>query len=330
MTTGRRLLLLGVALIAIATTPAASATSLLDDPQAVELASGLGGGAGSTLGPDGALYVTERLAGRISRVDPTTGEVTTFASGLPPAIFDNAGTIVGGAMDLAFIGNTAYALVTLVGPDLGGSDVVGIYRVDGPHTVTVIADIGAYSTANPPSSPFLVPTGVQYAMQRYRGGFLVTDGHHNRVLRVTLDGEIFDAIAFDNIVPTGIEVRGNKVYLAQAGPVPHLPETGKIVSFTPPSATASFVASGAPLLVDVEFGPARRLYALSQGDFPVGNPEGTPAAPDTGALVKANRNGTFTSVVEGLNQPTSLEFIGDTAYVVTLNGSIWKIEDVPG
>ena len=23
-------------------------------------------------------------------------------------------------------------------------------------------------------------TGVQYAMERYRGGFLVTDGYHNR------------------------------------------------------------------------------------------------------------------------------------------------------
>ena len=31
---------------------------------------------------------------------------------------------------------------------------------------------------------FFVPTGVQYALEPYRGGFLVTDGHHNRVLRV--------------------------------------------------------------------------------------------------------------------------------------------------
>jgi sugar lactone lactonase YvrE len=327
MITGRRLLLLGAALISMATPPAASATSLLDDPQAVELASGLDRGAGSTLGPDGALYVTEPTGGRIWRVDPTTGEVTRFAGGLPLPILE---TMVGGAMDVAFIGNTAYALVTLVGSDLGGSDLVGIYRVDGPHRFTVIADIGAYSMANPPSSPFIVPTGVQYALQPYRGGFLVTDGHHNRVLGVTLDGEIAEVIAFDNIVPTGIELRRNKVYLAQAGPVPHLPEDGKIVSFTPQAAVATLVASGAPLLVDVEFGPAGRLYALSQGDFPVGNPEGTPAAPDTGALVRTNRDGTFTSVVEGLNQPTSLEFIGDTAYVVTLNGSIWQIEDVPG
>jgi hypothetical protein len=30
----------------------------------------------------------------------------------------------------------------------------------------------------------------------------------------------------------------------------------------------------------------------------------------------------------GLNQPTSLEFIGNTAYVVTLGGEIWKIDGV--
>ena len=91
-------------------------------------------------------------------------------------------------MDVAFIGKTAYVLVTLVGPDVGGDDVVGIYRVDGPDSFTVIADIGAFALANPPSTPFDVPTGLQFALDIYRGGFLVTDGHHNRVLQVTLDG----------------------------------------------------------------------------------------------------------------------------------------------
>ena len=104
-------------------------------------------------------------------------------------------------------------------------------------------------------------------METYRGGFLVTDGHHNRVLQVTLDGEITVVIAFDDIVPTGLAVWGNTVYMAEAGPVPHLPENGKVVSFGPKSPTATEVASGAPLLVDVEFGRGRTLYALSQGFF---------------------------------------------------------------
>ncbi|MDT4980950.1 MAG: hypothetical protein QOG07_2829, partial [Pseudonocardiales bacterium] len=284
------------------------------------LASGLQGALGSTVGPDGALYVVEGVAGRISRVDPRTGETTTFASGLPKRIGG-----LGGAMDVAFIHHTAYVLVTLVSPDVGGTDIDGIYRVDGPHKFTVIADIGAFSIAHPPIPPFAVKTGVQFAMQPYKGAFLVTDGHHNRVLRVSLDGDISEARTFGDIVPTGLALRGQTVYMAEAGPVPHLPENGKIVAFTKRSHTVRVVASGAPLLVDVEFGRGGTMYALSQGIFTPGNEAGSPANPNTGALERVNRSGTMTPIATHLNQPTSVEIIGHTAYVVTLAGEIWTI-----
>jgi hypothetical protein len=320
------------AVIAMITPSAASASSPCGGPTATRLVTGLVQGAkGSTIGPDGALYVTEGAAGRISRVDPLTGEKTTFASGLPKAILSIGGSSIGGAIDVAFIDNVAYVLVTLVSdPLFPSNDVDGIYRVDGPHSFTVVADIGAFNLANPPTIPFQVDvkTGVQFALQTYRGGFLVTDGHLNRVLRVTLDGEITVLIAFDDIVPTGLAVKGNTVYMAEAGPVPHLPQDGKVVSFGPKSPTATEVASGAPLLVDVEFGRGKRLYALSQGIFPVGSPPASPALPNTGSLVKVNGDGTFTVITDSLDRPTSLEFIGNSAYVVTLAGEIWKIDGV--
>jgi sugar lactone lactonase YvrE len=305
--------------------PAAGATSRSGHPTAHRLVAGLQGGSGSTIGPDRALYVTESAAGRITRVDPRTGATTTFASGLPELI---PAVGFGGPVDVAFLGRTAYVLVTLVGPDVGGGDIVGLYRVDGPDRFTVVADIGAFSIDNPPETDFFVPSGVQYALHAYGGGFLVTDGHHNRVLRVTRDGRITQLRAFGNIVPTGLGVRGGTIYLAQAGPVPHLAGNGKVVAFRPGSTTVRDLASGSPLLVDVELGPRGRLYALSQGVFTPGNPEGAPAEPNTGALVKANRDGTFTVVIDRLNQPTSLEFIGKTGYVITLGGEIWKINGV--
>jgi hypothetical protein len=201
--------------------------------------------------------------------------------------------------------------------------------VDGPDSFTVVADIGDFNVNNPPTGfPFFIPTGVQYALQTYRGGFLVTDGHLNRVLRVTLDGEVTVLIAFDDIVPTGLAVSGNTIYMAEAGPVPHQPQDGKVVSFGPKSPTAMEVASGAPLLVDVKFGRGKRLYALSNGIFPVGSPPASPALPNTGSLVKVNGDGTFTVITDGLDRPTSLEFIGNSAYVVTLTGEIWKIDGV--
>ena len=316
------LLLLG--LLALVAPSAASAAPSSRNANAHRLVAGLQGGSGSTIGPDGALYVTESAAGSITRVDPRTGATTTYASGLPKLI-PAAG--FGGPVDLAFVGRTAYVLVTLVGPDVGGGDVVGLYRVDGPDRFTVVADIGAFSIANPPATDFFVPSGVQYALQAYRGGFLVTDGHHNRVLGVTRDGQISVLRAFANLVPTGLEVRGRTILMAEAGPVPHRPENGKVVAFRPKSTSVREVASGRPLLVDVELGHRHRLYALSQG-VGSGGPEGSPALPNTGALVRAGRDGTFTVVSDRLNQPTSLELIGRTAYVVTLGGEIWKINGV--
>jgi hypothetical protein len=316
-------LLLTASLTAATALPAWSDPPPAPDPQVTHLVADLQGASGSTVGPGGALYVTEGATGRILRVDPQTGQASVFASGLPPSLIG-----IGGAIDVAFIGSTAYALVTLVGFDVGGSSINGIYRVDGPASFTVIADLGEFSVLNPPSTPFDLPTGLQYALDVYRGGFLVTDGHHNRVLHVTVAGDITEFRTFGNIVPTGLAIAGNTIYMAEAGPVPHLPQDGKVIAFGPRSDSTTEVAAGARLLVDVEFGRGVTLFALSQGIFPVGSPAGSPAIPNTGALVRVNGAGGFDVIVNGLNLPTSLEFIGDTAYVVTLAGDIWRIDGV--
>src|SRR5947208_10911929 len=128
-------------------------------------------------------------------------------------------------------GQTAYTSVTGVASDTDCTNVVCIYRVDGPASFTVVADIGEFNLLNPPTIPFHfdLPTGFQFAIETYRGGFLVTDANLNRVLRVTLDGQISVFIDFDNIVPTGLAVRGNTIYMGQGGADPHSPQTGKVV-----------------------------------------------------------------------------------------------------
>lgn len=298
----------------------------VDAARAQSLVTGLEGASGSSIGPDGALYVTEGAAGRISRVDLETAEVTTFASGLPVALIG-----IGGVVDVEFIGGTAYALVTLVGADVGGGSTVGIYRMDGPNEFTVVADIGTFATDNPPEGDFdfFVPTGVQYALMPWRGGFLVTDGHHNRVLYATLDGEISDFMTFPNTVPTGLAVGGNTIYMAETGPAPHLPEDGRVLSFESGSQETPVVAAGAPLLVDVALGRGPTLYGLAQGEWDGVEP-GSPAFPDTGSLVAVDGEGAFSVLAEELDRPTSLEIIGNTAYVVTLPGDVLEIGNLAG
>jgi sugar lactone lactonase YvrE len=313
-----------VPLMALSVAGAAiAAPSSTGDPTQI-LTAGLQGSLGSAIGPDGALYVTEAVAGRVSRVDLRTGRTSTYASGLPRRVLPG----IGGAMDIAFLRGRAYVLVTLVSPDVGGTAIDGVYRVDGPQTATVVADIGEWSMAHPPVPPFFIPTGVQYAMQPYRDGFLVTDGHHNRILGISRRGDVTEVFAFPNIVPTGLATRGNTIFVAEAGPAPHLPQDGKVAAVTTRRHPARVVASGAPLLVDVEFGTHHRLYALSQGHFTPGQAEGSPADPNTGGLYRANANGTLTPVAAGLDQPTSLEIIGDTAYIVTLTGDVVMIHHI--
>lgn len=68
----------------------------------------------------------------------------------------------------------------------------------------------------------------------------------------------------------GLAVRGNTIYITEAGPIPHLSENGKVMSFTLDSSAATQIASVAGLdyiglFVDVEFGLGNTLYTLAQG-----------------------------------------------------------------
>jgi glucose/arabinose dehydrogenase len=313
---------LALALPAVMVASAAAATPSSAPSETRVLATGLEGTSGGTIGPDGALYVPEGTIGVVTRIDTRTGAESTFVSGLPVALIG-----IGGAIDVAFRGSTAYVLVSNVGPDVGGDQIDGIYRVDGPTSFTVIADIGTWSVEHPPTTAFDLDHGVQFALQPVPGGFLVSDGHHNRVLFVSLFGHVVQLKQFGNTVPTGLEVSGTTAYLAEAGPIPHNPADGKVLAIGLKNPTIRTVASGFSLLTDVEVGPCG-VYALSQGDSPGQVPAGSPALPNSGELLLAQKDGTFAVVASGLNLPTSVDFGRDTAYVVTSVGDVLAIDNV--
>ena len=83
------------------------------------------------------------------------------------------------------------------------------------------------------------------------------------------------------------------------------------------------------MLVDVERGRGRTLFALSQGVW-TGGAEGSPASPDTGALVRVRDDGLFAVVAARLDRPTSMEVVGTTAYVVMIDGEVWRVDGVSG
>jgi hypothetical protein len=260
--------------------------------------------------------------------------VTPYADGLPPKAFP--GFDIGGPVDVAFAGRTAYVLVTLVsgeifGEPFGDPDAKnGLYRIERDGSNTLVADLGQWSVDNPPEPAFFVDTGVHFALEPYRGGFVVTDGHHNRVLWVDRHGSIHELATFGNVVPTGLETTAGHVFVTQMGPIPHHPEDGKVVAVRAGSEPRE-VASGASMLIDVERGAHGRLYGLSQGQWD-GVGEGSRAEPDTGRLVVVGRHGDLTPVVDGqgeelvLDRPTSVEFVGNTAYVVSVTGDVYRVD----
>jgi hypothetical protein len=91
------------------------------------------------------------------------------------------------------------------------------------------------------------------------------------------------------------------------------------------------VASGASMLIDVERGAGGRLYTISQGQWD-GVGEGSRAEPNTGRLLVVGLHGELTPVVGAdgeelvLDRPTSIEFIGPTAYVVSVAGDVVRID----
>jgi hypothetical protein len=59
----------------------------------------------------------------------------------------------------------------------------------------------------------------------------------------------------------------------------------------------------------------------------VGEEAGAPALPRKGQLL-ASRHGDLRLVADQLDRPSSLEIFGNSAYVVTLDGDVWRIADV--
>ena len=137
--------------------------SLGDSGDRDPLVTGLAGGSGSTVGPGGALYVTERAAA-VSRgsIRERVPSRRMRAACRPPSSPRRR--------DGRRLPRRHRLCPRNSGRSRVGSDVVGIYRVDGLDDFTVIADIGTWSIDHPPATAFDVPSGSSTRWTRFATG----------------------------------------------------------------------------------------------------------------------------------------------------------------
>ena len=368
-------------LLAAATANLAPVAALGQTPSTFTvIASKLEAPRGLRFGPDGNLYVAEAgtggtnstgtacqqvpgpvgpytggKTGRISKIDGK-GNRTTVAQEFP-STQDAMGDLIGVA-DVAFIGNTFYALVAGGGCSHGNPDSPsGVAVVDrNTGKWNLIADIGDFLKTHPAkyeSADDFEPDGTLYSLIAVDGVLYTVEPNHGQVFSVTRSGQIQQVIDISasegHIVPTAIAAREDFFYVGNLNLFPIDPQWARVLTiareghhhfdedvapgFGGPRHGARIVSSkaGFTTVVAVDFGPDGLLYALELSDGP-----GGPGL-NLGKVVRVKHSGEIEEVITGLSVPTGMTFGPDgRLYISNFGaapaglGTILRFDIAPG
>lgn len=309
----------------LSTSQSASAKKQKDASATVSVfATGFTNPRGLEFGPDGYLYVAEAgpggtmssvglcpelhaeeeyfgsaTGGAISKVS-ATGERQLITDGLPTS----AGGGLLGVADVAFIGNTLYALINGGGCTHGVPTVPnGIVRINADGTFGVVANLGGWQVMHPVANPpaDFEPEGTWYSMVAVRNALYALDPNHGELVKVTPDGAISRVVDFSatlgHIVPTAIDYHGN-FYVGNLNVFPIRDGSSNIYKVTP-SGQIKVDEGGFTTVLGIVFDKST-MYVLENT---TGNLFPTPF---TGRVVRVNPNGTKDVIAWGLALPTAI------------------------
>ena len=324
---------------------AQEATPVMTMPSGTEVvAAGLTNPRGMTWGADGTLFVA--LAGSggnnpATEWAPTTAGIGPFsggpsgavvsidASGCPvmvagnlPSTLSAIGDVLG-AEDVAILGDQIYASVDGGGTVHGNPDAPsGVYRLIQGGTSELIADLSAWSRANPVANipPDADPDAGGYSIVANNSANVlwVSDPNYGQILSVTPDGTItrIADLSEGHMVPTKMVVDPNGgVYVGTLTTVP-FPDGQAKVMHVAADGTVTDVWTNLTTVVDVGVGADGTLYALQLSTNNLDQPPFLNM--NAGQLVRQTGPDTSEVVLDGLMLPIGLDMGPDGAWYIAL------------
>jgi len=288
-------------------------------PKGVNLfvAEGGTGGPRSTVGlceqaagpPAGPGPYTGGFTARISKIDPK-GVRTTVANHLPSSQTSPAfNNLVSGVADVAFIGDTLYALKGGAGCSHGLSNTAnGVLLVNRDGSWKEIANLSLFQKLHPVKHPEVddfEPDGTWYSMIASGDALYAIEPNHGEFDKIDKSGKITRLVDISasqgHIVPTAItELFGGIFLISNLDTFPVVPGSSSLFVATKTGALVKLVSGFTAVL-----GLAARngkIYVLEMSNA-VNGP-----APHTGDIVSVDLTGHKETVASGLDFPTAMTF----------------------
>lgn len=326
----------------------AGGTALANTANLSVIARGLNNPRGLKFGPDGNLYVAEggsggthSTVGQCDQVPGPIGPYTGSDTGASISMIDHDGNVttvvnnlpssqtqpvphplISGVADIAFIGNTLYAIEAGAGCSHGAPAMSPnqVYRIDQhSHSATPIANLSAFQMANPvahPEADDFEPDGTWYSMIAVGGALYAVEPNHGEIDRITTSGHVSRVVDVSasqgHVVPTALAYHGNFFVgnLGLFGPGFKPSNVWKVT----PSGQIKLDTEGFRMVVGLAFDTFDQMYVLEldSGDaFP---------SPNKGRVIRVHPNGAKEVVADGLNFPTGITYGPDGNLYVSNNG----------